>query len=370
MAAEITGGSLTQRLDAVSRDYRIAFSMGPILVGDTSAGVYARVWRVESTHDEGLQTGEVLLARSNAAGDGWEPATVVFAYSGVPINEVDLVFDQNGNAYVCAERASGVDDALEVWLYWFSPTAGTFVFEVMSPGKTPRLLLDAPFISSSLSDVLLFYLNDTNQRVEFRVQRELFDIVHLVPVDKWFDIETGSNILQDSTENLFLEEVAKAKDQRLHVLVSLRNPITGKYQLLVAESAPYPIPALESLPVDQTISELNVVEYIIARSFEEGMLPRQTILSVDLSAFLIEVSKEGPDYYLRENEAISVAQAIQSVDVTLLLIIPPTQVDDTAIRPAQLISEMTHVLYIIVAPELTDAFRPAQTIQSVNLVTL
>lgn len=369
MAAEITEGSLTQRLDAISRDYRIAFSMGPVLVGDTSAGVFARVWRVEATYDEGLLTGEVLLAGSNEAGDGWDPPVVLFAYSGAAATEIDVVFDQNGNAYVCAERASGVDGALEVWMYWFNPNAGTFIFEMMSPGKTPRLLLDAPYVDSTLSDVLLFYLNDTNQRVEFRVQRELFDIANLVPVDKWFDIETGSNILQDSTENLYLEEVAKAKDYRLHVIVSLHNPITGQYHLLVTESAPYPVPALEGLTGTQEILLADVIEFIILREPLEALRPIQLAIAVFTQAFLIEVSDEGPDYHLTDEEYIRPAQILLAVDVSQLLI-TTSQADETAIRPAQLVQGAAVTLYIIVVPTLLDAMRPYQTLQSVSVVTI
>lgn len=262
MPAEIISGSLEQRRDAISRDYRISFSMGPIAIGDVSAGIYVRCWRVQAVHDPVAEVGFVVLARENDDQTGWEPQQLLFTFSGLPIKEIDLAFDQNGNIVVSADRLTGPEGASEIWLYWFNPVAGSFIFERMAAGKTPRLLLDAPEDPNG-SDLLLFYLNDTNQRVEYRTQRDLYETAELVPVDKWYNLETGANVLQSDTTNSFLEEVARSKDLRLHVIMSVWNPITGRFQLLLTETAPYPYwPKDEVLP-EGTLDLAELIQTII-----------------------------------------------------------------------------------------------------------
>lgn len=339
---ELIGGSLTQREDAISRDYRIAFSMGPIAIGDVSAGVYSHAWRVQANYDEGLNSGSVVLARQNDTDDAWLPNVELFSYSGAPIKEVDLAFDQNGNTVISADRDTGEAGASHVWLWWFNPLAGTFIFEDMTVGRTPRLLLDDPE-SLAESDLLLFYLNDSNQRVAYRVQRELYDDEHLVPVDKWYDTETGVNVLQTNTENLFLEELARSKDYRLHIVASLRNVVTGRFQLIVSETVPYPIYPVESQVVDTELTLGEIVTYVLPSFPGDSMEVASPLQLLNIVDLIIEFSQWPDDNY----EAAAELLLLDKID----LIIEHATDGELDSRSSEVeLQTFTVTLYVIEAP--------------------
>lgn len=167
--------SITKRPDAISFDYLTSFSMGPRAFGDISTGATDRPWRVRA--DNALK--QVFLAKTDDTGTAWMAETLLFSFAGVDIEEIDLAFDQSGNALVCMERNSGAGGAKEVWLYWFKPTAGMFVLEMLEAGRTPRILLDNPPDPTN-SDVILFYLK-TGVGLVYRVQREVYAVVHATP---------------------------------------------------------------------------------------------------------------------------------------------------------------------------------------------
>jgi hypothetical protein len=167
--------SVTKRPDAISFDYLTAFSSGPSGIGNVLAGITNRSWRVRADN----VVGRVWLAKANDTNTAWEAETLLFSFTGTNIEEIDLAFDQSGNAVVCVERNSGAAGAKQVWLYWFKPSAGTFVLEMIEGGRTPRLLLDNPPDAAN-SDVTLFYLK-TGVGVVYRVQRELYAAAHATP---------------------------------------------------------------------------------------------------------------------------------------------------------------------------------------------
>ncbi len=208
------GGSLVRRLDAISIDYLTGFSVGPVQVSDVGQGLIRYVWRVQ------VVGGNIQISRNTDDGSGWTIPTVL---DTVPtdwiISELAFAFDQNGSPIVCFEVEG------RVWLYWFDPRVGSRVFTDFAQGRTPRLLLDDPETTVD-SDVLLVYVSDTNNRIEVRQQRDLYEIVLPTPVTGAF--------------GLHVEKVAKATDNRLHVIYSRRNQVAGTYDLFTLESAPYP----------------------------------------------------------------------------------------------------------------------------------
>ncbi len=181
----------------------------------------------------------VVLRRANDGNTAWEQERLLFFYEGQPIREIDLAFEQNARPVVCAERPTGSGGAPEVWLYRFDPAAGRFTFEPVCGGRTPRLVLDDPHDPQG-SDVLLFYVSDENDRVEVRQQRDLYRTVYPTPLA--------------GAEGLYLERVAKARDSRLHVVASRRDPATGRYTLDVLESTLYPLPHLERFEARGTLA--------------------------------------------------------------------------------------------------------------------
>lgn len=227
------GLSLERRPGAVSGDYLTAFAPGPRALGDASEGPAARAWRVR------VDGGTVRLARAPAAGSAWEAESVLFTYTGAPIEEVDVGFDQNANVLVSAQRATGAGGTPEVWLYWFNPLPDrrAYVFESLGAGRTPRLLLDTPEDPQE-SDLLLFYVN-AGGVLALRQQRDRYAAELLTP------LSGGAGI--------FLEDVAKLRDGRVRAVCSVRNA-EGTWSLRAVESTLYPHLLRESVTAGGTLS--------------------------------------------------------------------------------------------------------------------
>lgn len=175
--------------------------------------------------------------RGGAAGV-WEAEIELFAFVGAGALEADMAFEQAGRAVVCMERGTGAAGAPEVWLYWFDPRVPGFVLENLGAGRNPRILLDDPE-SPAESDVLLFYISDPNDRLEMREQGEFYATPHATPIE--------------NVANVHCEEVAFATDNRLHVVLSVRDVAGGRYALARLESAPYPVRLFEALDVRTAI---------------------------------------------------------------------------------------------------------------------
>lgn len=219
--------TLTKRPDALTFDYLQAFSLGPVQIGDSAQGPIYRAWYVRV--DNATKT--VYTARGNgptATATAWEAEQVLFTFTGSDFDELDFAFEQAGRPVVCAERT--VTGTKEVWLYWFKPSAGTFVFEKFDNGRTPRVVLDNP-PDQAFSDVQFFYLK-TGVGLRYRTQRELYAIVNDTPLDEETDY--------------YIEDVFYSRDWRLVIMLSKHN-LAGKYTASRIEST--------LLPVYQTGSE-------------------------------------------------------------------------------------------------------------------
>lgn len=214
------GLSTTHRPDAVSFDYLTAFGLGPRRITDVSAGITERPWRVRAVGND------ILLARASDDGMSWVEESTLFTIEGDPPIELDLAFDQQGRPVVCVERET---DGKHVWLYWFDPTAATFVFTDFGPGWTPRILMDDP-IDTTESDIQLFYFRE-DFGLARREQRDRYAVEYATPINVW--------------ENRFLEDVGYIKWHRFAVLYTIRNPVSGRYTIGRLESLLYPHRAAE-----------------------------------------------------------------------------------------------------------------------------
>ena len=159
-AAVQVGTSIVRRPDAISFDYLIAHTVGPIAVGDTSDGIVSWVWQARAT-----PTG-VYITRSNTTRDGWNAETLLFGYGGAPIAEVDFAFDQNGQPIIVAEIGAAL------WIYYNDITLGGYGFRSFGAGRTPRVVLDDPNDTVG-SDVLVFYV-DPALGIQYRQQRDRY----------------------------------------------------------------------------------------------------------------------------------------------------------------------------------------------------
>lgn len=174
------GVSLDRRPDAISFDYLTAFSLGPVQLGDFSAGPVDRAWKVRCSGTS------VFASRENDARDGFEDETLVFSFTGIGAIEIDAAFDQSAHILVCMERATGVDGSSEIWIYYYDPFLAGYTLANFGRGRTPRAVLD-DILDSSNADILVFYLADTvglcwrQQRERYLVERVVNQTAATIP---------------------------------------------------------------------------------------------------------------------------------------------------------------------------------------------
>ena len=154
---QVFSGSLETRPDSFALDYQTAWAFGPIETGSVVSGLLISSWVAENSYSVATQTGSIFLTRENDAGDNWRARGFLFTYTGNPLQEIDLTFDQAGRAVICADRIELIGGASQsiVWLYRF--VTSEFVFSPIATGSTPRVLLDNT-IDTSTSDVTVFYI--------------------------------------------------------------------------------------------------------------------------------------------------------------------------------------------------------------------
>lgn len=180
------GLSLVRRPDAISVDYLTAFTLGPYNIADFSRGPVDRPWKVRAVGNR------IYYARLNEARTGFENEVFLFEFIGPPPLEIDAAFDQSARILVCMERATGIGDASEVWIYFFDPTLPGFVLTNFGSGRTPRALLDDA-VDSNNADILVFYLRD-GVGMCWRQQRDRYLTQYIVP-DSIPVVDGGAGIL-------------------------------------------------------------------------------------------------------------------------------------------------------------------------------
>lgn len=319
------GTSSDRRPDAISLDYLTAFCVGPEAVGDASLGLARRAWRVRCVNGGG--GGSVYLARSSVTVDEtrggaagvWEAEVELFAFLGAAALEADVAFEQAGRAVVCLERETGAAGAPEVWLYWFDPRVPGFVLESLGAGRNPRILLDDPE-SPAESDVLLFYISDPNDRLEMREQGEFYATPHATPIE--------------NVANVHCEEVAFATDNRLHVVLSVRDVVGGRYALARLESAPYPVRLFEALDVRTALLSAQATRegYVVEPGGAENTSdPDLLDVSMTLASVLIEDILIVPPVV---SESLDVQSTVVSAQAIDLVLFPPLTMEALDIRTA------------------------------------
>lgn len=271
--------SLTRRPDAISFDYLQAFTAGPYQIGDPRSGAFDRPWYAREAG------GTVMIARANDDNTAWEAEQVWFTYTGPLIEEIDIAFDQNGNAVVVGERATGLNGTSEVWQYWYDPTVPGYVLANRGEGRNPRILLDNP-LDTEESDVLVFYLQDSVDAIVYRTQRDRYQAVASTPVL--------------GIQNVYLEEVVKQEDSRIYLVVSRHNPDTARYdQDKSLKSHLYPKRVTEQgleLSHEVVFGHLRTMVYEIWFAAEDTSVDtRLQVLEVTLDPVIWETAAGGSD---------------------------------------------------------------------------
>jgi len=264
-----------RRDSAISYDKQHAFDMGPISRGDISEGLLARAWRLR------VDEGDVYLAVADDRNNWWDNEFVEFQLPHSPVWSMDLTFDQNGRPFACWEYQG------EVWIYWHDPVAGSMQIDYVCDGRTPRARLDGKSRHQLPdSDIYLFYLNDDEDRMEYRIQRDRYDTAY------------ATNLVDVS--NVYLEVLAMARNYRLYIWLSEylpENEGTHKpaYHLIWRHSAVYPYYFSEEVEIlpDTVTSAGHVFEFILwTLANEDAQLAGDDILTAVIREAMLQ---EGMD---------------------------------------------------------------------------
>ncbi len=278
--------SITLRPDAVSFDYKTAFTLGPIAFGSGSLGLFDKIWRFRADDQNNIWY-------SVEQGEGWSNEQLLFSFVGEPVIEIDAAFEQQGRSNVIVQRNTGTNGIPQTWLYWFDPILSNFTFQNLGNGRTPRISLDN-WLDPTDSDILVFYVNDTANRIQYKVQRDRFNIIYNTPIV--------------SSQNTYLERVAFGIDFRYRVTYSERNTTLGTYELKQLASSLYPIPISESFTVSGSFISLDIKNFPVYSSslFDpESYSVSGSVVSVDIKAFTVLSSSIEPESYTVSGSFIS-----------------------------------------------------------------
>lgn len=263
--------SITRRPDAISPDYLRAHTLGPVALNDTAEGVAAWVWEAWADN----ATGEVFIRRENATHDGWDPETLVFAFTGTPVSELDVAFNQNAQPEVSAERAGNL------WHYYYHPVDEAYRFEDFGEGRTPRVLLDNQWDTAN-SDIIIFFLDDTADRMRYRIQSERYENVHDTPLR--------------SVATAFLEDVVRTYGYRLQIIYTVHWAAIGFWQCKSFVTALYPVPLVpEGVDVASGLLGTVVTPTLLGTLAPEGLDPTPGVVPTVVSPIAPPLAPEGLD---------------------------------------------------------------------------
>ncbi len=310
---ELVEVSRIQRPDALCLDFRTAFTLGPLFRQDSSQGNLARVWKcwVDSAN-------KVWLQRANNTSDGWDAAEEVFSFVGVAGVEVDVAFDQNTNVVISVNRETGAGGVQEVWLYYYDTLTAAYIFANICEGRCAKVILD-DVLDAVNSDVLLFYMKDSINKLCVRSQRERY--LDEVPVF------LGNGVYVDAIDN-YVDDAFRAAEGRVHVLIATNDPISGRYSYSHVETSLYPQQLeKENLTFGATFQPLSAdlqTLYIVYVSDEEEEI--KILIPAIQSGILVVAMIEVPGtLYQQPQEDAKIGVDIQSgILVVAVILVPGT----------------------------------------------
>jgi hypothetical protein len=336
------GGSLTRRIDAISVDYLTGFSVGPRDLGDVSAGLLDRVWRVQ------LDGTQLWLSKADEANESWVVVESARDVAGLAVLEVDLAFDQNATEVICMEVL--VAGEHRVFLHWYDPRVPGHVLQNLCQGRSPRLILDDAHHLSE-SSILLFYVSDENDCIEFRQQNDFYDVAYATPV-------TGIGVV-------YLEEVLLDRENRLQVVFSRCDSDSGSWIIDWLESSPYPVWTEPlALSTAAKLNQVTSVLVVIQSAVEpESIRTSSSMLSITLQELVII-------YQFAEDTRVSAAAKVSTVALVALIIVQ-NQPNDDRVGSTEKISTVTLTLVVIAHNQPNDdRLGSAERLNTVDLVAL
>lgn len=216
-----------RRVDAVSWDYRTAYSTGPSALESSAGGIESHLWRARAVGNK------VYLSREE--GSGWGDETLLTTATGAEeITELDLAFTELGKPVLVAERPTGSGGAAEVWIYFYNDhhLIDAYIWQGKGAGFSPRCCSDyfpaetlGPNVCPPEIDVQVVYMKPS------------VGMVRLEESDRF--VAVGSTPLAWSALRR-LQKMFRTDDRRLSVWYSQRNVSTGRYVVGRVDSTPYP----------------------------------------------------------------------------------------------------------------------------------
>jgi len=260
-----------RRDKAVSYDKQHAFDMGPVERANVDEGLLVKAWRLR------IDGTSAYLAKEER-GD-WGSEFLEFTLPHSPVFSVDLTFDQNGYPFACWEYSG------QVWIYWYNPLTASMETKYVCVGRTPRGRLDGKMRHQiPTSDIYLFYINDSEDVIQYRMQRDKYEVA--------YDSYTPASV-----DNLYLEVLATARDYRLYVWISEYLPENegthfDAYQLAWIHSAVYPYYFTEKMEVAvDTIPEAkHQVDFILDILDDIDLDVEDDIVDVSVRSVMIPYS--------------------------------------------------------------------------------
>lgn len=273
----VVRASTGTRPDAIQRSL-VAYAPGPEEVQLAETGLLVRSWKVTVDNE----AGSIFLARGGV--EEFEAPVLLQSFSGAPITQVSLAFDQNGNPYVAAARGGNV------WLRYFDTVAAANVFTDFGPGRDPRLLLDDPEFAQD-SDVILFYVAAGG--IRYRLQRDRF----LEEYDAFAGMEANDH----------LEGAFRDRGRRIHLVRSHRDEAAGTWTLSRLTSTMYPVPAVDSGTMLHDTLDMDLVVVVILDEFEDDA-------TVSHSTISMAVELANVDYSI-DHESMEMTFSVPAVDI-------------------------------------------------------
>lgn len=321
MSEVFDGTSITKRQPAISLDYLTAYDMGPVETGDVSEGLFARAWRIYLEEDT-----KIYLEAANEDNSDWSgsPELLFDASSEISeeIKEIDLTFDQLGRPFVAYEQDS------RVWIWWFDPQLQETTIREVTDGRNPRCFLDERRTAfSEISDIILVYINDSSDAIEWREQRDRFNGAFTTTV-------TGD--LSDT----FVETVFKTTGNRFRIVYSEFQPTFSGYLLKAVDSELYPITiGPEEVETNVKISEGILKQIIVKRTLSEESVETSVIIeSGQLRSinrdFSIEPEEIETEAVITQGDLISVVitRTIESEEIEASAVIAFGELNQIIIR--------------------------------------
>lgn len=323
--------STTLRPDAISFDHKRAFTIGPVNISDLSEGILATAWYVRYKNQ--------AFYLSRVVAGAWEAETLLFSYFGVDdVQEVDIAFTQNGSPVLVVQRL--IDHINQIWLYWFDPVLSQSVFIYLCDGRTPRVLLDDP-LDVVNSDVQIFYIDDVDDTVKQRQQRDRYEIEYDVPVT--------------NVEHKYLEDVYKTEGNRLFILYSTRDVTKGRYSLARLATSLFPV----HIETDSfTASNLFVSGDLILAVYEFNIEDAQFDINSSFVSGLLEFALT---QYAVQGD-ISSAIEILSIENRDILIVQP--IDNEMMDFGNTVVSATNVLVVITVDQGVEMMDFGNTVVS------